>query len=60
MAKYSELSTEDKAAVIMAIDCQIKVLERAGKNALTPVVKAEYDKAIADFRRIASHLSLTQ
>lgn len=59
MAKFTELSTEDKAAVIMAIDCQIKVLERAAKSALTPVISAEYNKAIADFRRIASTLSLT-
>lgn len=59
MADITKFSQEDKAAIIMALDCQIKVLERAKPKALTPVIAGEYDKAIADFRRIANKVGLT-
>lgn len=59
MADPAKFSQEDKASIIMALDCQMKVLERAKSKALTPMIAAEYQKAIDDFKRIANKLSLT-
>lgn len=58
MADIQKFSQEEKSAIVMALDCQMKVLERAKAKALTPMIAAEYDKAIAEFKRIASKISL--
>lgn len=59
MADINKFSQEDKSAIVMALDCQVKVLERAKSKALTPMIAEEYQKAINDFKRIASKIALT-
>lgn len=58
MADVEKFSQDEKASIILALDCQVRVLERAKQKALTPVIAGEYDKAISDFKRIASKISL--
>lgn len=59
MSDITKFSHEEKASIVLALDCQMKVLERAKAKALTPMIAQEYDKAIADFKRIANKVSLT-